>query len=175
VYRSVESDETGAELRVRLDTVRVLGDTAAFGRRWAVVRGNPLVVAGTIAPRQYLSWRPGGLWHAESLDPGPIPGVEPGTWVFPSPAEPGRYYPYAGAYARGVTAEATDDAVNTPAGAFRCVRFTHPYVVGASECVAPGVGLVEAVSAPAYSTDAAGNVTHTYWTTARLVSGPTAP
>jgi hypothetical protein len=56
-------------------------------------------------------------------------------------------------------------AIHRPAGS----------VPGAAECVAPRVGLVEAVSAASYSADAAGNVTHTYRTTARLVSGPAAP
>ncbi len=109
------------------------------------------------------------MWYATFLARDPIFNTGPGGLVFKYPASQRDRYllTYEDAFMRVESVSAREVV---PAGTFPCIRYTSG--VGTSHCLAPGVGLVRAESAPIPEYDDAGQLVHTYRTVAVLVSAP---
>lgn len=132
----------------RVEEVRVVRDTTAYGRRWVYVEGIDLVTS--LLGRWFATGRD-GIVAAWTLEPSPnFPGTIPSVLAWPAPGvrTDARFHG-----TRRLTRP--DSTVTVPAGTFTCLRYRETDVPDdlSVECIAPGVGLVAARRLSSYSVD----------------------
>ena len=156
-YETVDSVEVGEPGSPPFDpwtyAVRVVGDTAIGGERWAMLDGAGSLLSHGGEGRYYLTNRGDGTYLA--TPPGDLPfplppGVNPGVLLFRYPARVGDKGPFWSPW----KVTAVDTLISVPAGRFSTIRYdVEAYT---TYFIAPGLGVVKKVSGPMELRDANG-------------------